>query len=69
MDPSPLNKPGLIGRRFDEEPMKVDEEDVELGEVNPPPNEEQFMEVDPPSPGLWRHNIIQDDCTDLEDSQ
>lgn len=69
MDPLPSKEPELMGWRFDEEAMKADEENVEPGEVNPPPDEEQLMEKDPPSPGLRRHNTIQVDCSDLKDSQ
>lgn len=44
MDPPLLKKPELMARRFDEESMKVDEENVEPGEVNPLPDEEQVVE-------------------------
>lgn len=69
MDPPLLKKPELMGGRFDEVSMKVDEENVEPGEVNPLPDEEQAVEKDPPSPGLRRHNTVQLDCNDLKDSQ
>lgn len=56
MDPPPQKKLMLMGRRFKEEPMEVDEDPVEPMEVDEPQNEEEPMEVDaPPPPGPRRH--------------
>lgn len=67
MDPPPQKKLMLMGRRFKEEPMEVDEDPVEPMEVDEPQNEEepmevdappdeqQLMEVDPPPTGPRRH--------------
>lgn len=55
MDPPPQKKLMLMGRRFKEEPMEVDEDPVEPMEVDAPPDEQQLMEVDPPPTGPRRH--------------
>ncbi|EOB02526.1 hypothetical protein Anapl_18080, partial [Anas platyrhynchos] len=60
MNPPPLKKLQLMGRRCIAEPMDIDtaDGDVEPMEVDPHPDEEQPMEVDPPPSGQTGHHTI-----------
>ncbi|EOB06135.1 hypothetical protein Anapl_17589, partial [Anas platyrhynchos] len=60
MNPPPLKKMRLMGRRSVVEPMEVDttDGDVEPMEVDPHPDEEQPMDVDPPPSGQTGHHTI-----------